>query len=173
MLLALLKTIVPAIYAVYLLLPALRHLHSHAPRGWNALLARLSRDWSARHLSDHFLWQEGLSATPENVWQLLEGPRGLCVIFRNTGVLLAMADYATRNNPCVDPMMLANLRSDAMQIRLCVLMALLQYGFSHLSEGVRVNSLRAASLYTAMAARMTCLLQDHAAGILPAFVEAM
>jgi hypothetical protein len=60
-----------------------------------------------------------------------------------------------------------------MQIRLCVLMALAQYGFSKASEGVRVNAFRAAALYSGMAARLTSLLQDHAAGILPDFVAAM
>jgi hypothetical protein len=33
---------------------------------WDSLLARLRPDWSARELSDHFLWKEGLSATPED-----------------------------------------------------------------------------------------------------------
>jgi hypothetical protein len=52
-------------------------------------------------------------------------------------------------------------------------MALAQYAFSQTSEGVRVNAFRAAAMYTAMAARMTQLLQEHAAGILPDFVAAM
>jgi len=69
--------------------------------------------------------------------------------------------------------MLETLRSDAMQIRVCVLMCLAQYGFTQASEGVRVNAYRAAALYTGMAARMTELLQNHAAGVLPDFVAAM
>jgi hypothetical protein len=36
-----------------------------------------------------------------------------------------------------------------------------------------VNAFRAASIYTSMAARMTQLLQDHAAVVLPDFVAAM
>jgi hypothetical protein len=35
---------------------------------WDSLLARLRPDWSARELSDHFLWREGLNATPEDAW---------------------------------------------------------------------------------------------------------
>ena len=68
---------------------------------------------------------------------------------------------------------LESLRSDAVQIRVCVLMALAQYAFSQASEGVRVNAFRAAGLYTGMAARMTQLLQENAALILPDFVAAM
>jgi len=52
-------------------------------------------------------------------------------------------------------------------------MALVQYACSHASEGVRVNAYRATAMYTGMAARMTRLLQENAAIILPDFVAAM
>jgi RES domain-containing protein len=124
-------------------------------------------------LSDHFLWKEGLNATPEDAWQRMEGPKGLWAMYQNARVMLEMADYAAKNSDEVDRLLLETLRSDAMQIRLCVLMALGQYAFSQASEGVRVNAFRAASMYTGMAARMTQLLQDHAAVIVPDFVAAM
>jgi hypothetical protein len=52
-------------------------------------------------------------------------------------------------------------------------MALAHYAFSKASEGVRVNAFRAASIYTGMAARITRLLQENAAVIVPDFVAAM
>ncbi|MGA2672746.1 MAG: hypothetical protein ABSE99_05910 [Terracidiphilus sp.] len=140
---------------------------------WDSLLARLRPDWSARELSDHFLWKEGLNATPEDAWKRMEGPKGLWVMYQNARVMLEMADYAARNSETVDRVLLETLRSDAMQIRVCVLMALAQYGFSKASEGVRVNAFRAAQMYTGMAARMTQLLQENAAVIVPDFVAAM
>jgi hypothetical protein len=94
-------------------------------------------------------------------------------MYQNARVMLDLANFAARHSDSVDPMLLETLRSDAMQIRVCVLMALFQYAFSHASEGVRVNAFRAASMYTGMAARMTQLLQDHAAMALPDFVAAM
>jgi hypothetical protein len=94
-------------------------------------------------------------------------------MYQNSRVMLEMADFAARHDAGVDRVVIETLRSDAMQIRLCVLMALGQYGFSKASEGVRVNAYRAAALYSGMAARLTTLLQDHAAGILPDFVAAM
>ncbi|HLY42711.1 MAG TPA: hypothetical protein VKR52_15960 [Terracidiphilus sp.] len=103
----------------------------------------------------------------------MEGPRGLWVMYQNAKVMLEMADFASRSCGTVDKELLATLRSDAMQIRVCVLMALGQYAFTQASEGVRVNAFRAASMYTGMAARMTQLLQDNAAVILPDFVAAM
>lgn len=140
---------------------------------WETLLARLRPDWSARELSSHFLWKEGVNATPDDAWTRMEGPRGLWAMFQNAGVMMEMADFAARNNPEVDRLLLETLRSDAMQIRLCVLMALAKYGFTQASEGVRINAYRAAEMYSGMAARMTRLLQEHAAMVLPDFVAAM
>jgi hypothetical protein len=140
---------------------------------WDSLVARLRPDWSARELSDSFLWKEGLNATPEDAWQRMEGPKGLWVMYQNAKVMLEMADYAAKHCEGVDRLLVETLHSDAMQIRVCVVMALAQYAFSKASEGVRINAFRAASLYTGMAARMTQLLQDHAAVMIPDFVAAM
>lgn len=142
-------------------------------QSWESLLGRLRVDWSARDLSEQFLWKEGVNATPADAWQRMEGPKGLWIMYQNARVMLEMADFATRNDASVDREVLESLRSDAMQIRLLVLMALAQYGFTQASEGFRVNAYRTAELYSGMAARMTVLLQDHAAGILPDFVAAM
>jgi len=150
-----------------------KSLRRRNAQSWDSLLARLRPDWSARELSDHFLWKEGLSATPEDAWQRMEGPKGLWVMYQNARVMLEMADYAAQSSGTVDRLLLETLRSDAMQIRVCVLMALTQYGFSKASEGVRINAFRAATMYTGMAARMTQLLQENAAGIVPDFVAAM
>jgi hypothetical protein len=140
---------------------------------WDSLLARLRPDWSARELSDQFLWKEGLNATPEDAWHRMEGPKGLWVMYQNARTMLEMADYAAKNSATVDRLLLETLRSDAMQIRVCVLMALAQYGFSKASEGVRVNAFRAATMYTGMAARMTQLLQENNPMMVPDFVAAM
>jgi hypothetical protein len=142
-------------------------------QSWGSLLAQLRPDWSARELSDQFLWKEGLNATPDDAWQRMEGPKGLWVMFQNARVMMEMADFVTRNGSAVDKVLLETLRSDAMQIRVCVLMGLAQYAFSQASEGVRVNAFRAAVMYTAMAARLTQMLQEHAAVVLPDFVAAM
>ena len=142
-------------------------------QSWESLLARLRPDWSARDLSDHFLWKEGVNTTPEETWSKIDGAHGLWAMFQNASVMLEMADFASRSCGEVDASLVATLRSDAMQIKVCVLMALAQYACTQASEGVRVNAFRAASMYTGMAARMTQLIQDNAAGMLPTFVAAM
>ncbi len=142
-------------------------------QSWDSLLARPRSDWSARELSNHYLWKEGLSTTPEETWDRIQGARGLWAMYQNAGVMLEMADFAARNSSSVDLELLATLRSDAVQIRVCALMSLAQYACSRASEGVRVNAFRAASMYTGMAARMTQLLQENAAVVVPNFVAAM
>src|SRR5579863_3238226 len=165
---------IAAIVAVALYLVRWRNrLRRRNAQSWDSLLAKLRPDWSARELSDHFLWKEGLSATPEDAWQRMKGPNGLWVMYQNAQIMMEMADFAAKNSEELDRVLLETLRSDAMQIRLCVVMALGQYAFSQASEGVRVNAFRAASIYTGMAARMTQLLQEHAAVMVPDFVAAM
>src|SRR5271157_4213804 len=71
-------------------------------QSWDSLLARLRPDLSARELSDHFLWKEGLSATPEDAWRPMEGPKGLWVMYQNARVMMEMAGYAARNSESLD-----------------------------------------------------------------------
>lgn len=171
---ALLVLQIAAVVAIALLLVKWRRsVQRRNAQTWDTLLARLRPEWSARELSDHFLWQEGLSATPDDAWHRMEGPKGLWVIYQNARVMQEMADFAAKHCDSVDRLLIETLHSDAMQIRVCVLAALGQYAFRHASEGVRVNAFRAASMYTGMAARMTQLLQEHAAVMVPDFVAAM
>lgn len=170
---SLLQIAVVAAIAIYLGRWRMNVRRRRNAQTWDTLLARLRPDWSARELSDHFLWKEGVSATPEDTWRRMEGPKGLWVIYQNAGVMLEMADFAAKHCEGVDRVLVETLHSDAMQIRVCVLSALVQYGFTHASEGVRVNAFRAASMYTGMAARTMNLLQDHAAMMVPNFVAAM
>jgi len=142
-------------------------------QSWDSLIARLRLDWSARDLSDQFLWKEGLNATPQDAWQRMEGPKGMWAMYQNAQVMMEMADYAAKSSDSVDRLLLETLRSDAMQVRVCVLTALAQYAFSRASEGVRINAFRAATMYTGMAARMTQLLQESAPIMVPSFVAAM
>lgn len=150
-----------------------RNARARNSQTWETLMAKLRPEWSARELSDHFLWQEGLSATPEDAWHRMEGPKGLWVMYQNSKIMLEMADFAAKHCEGVDRLLVETLHSDAMQVRVCVLTALAQYAFTHASEGVRVNAFRAASMYTGMAARMTQLLQEYAANMVPDFVAAM
>jgi hypothetical protein len=140
---------------------------------WGSLMARLRPDWNSRELNDPSLWADALRATPEEKWRRMNGARGLVAMFQNASVMLEMADYAARNSDTIDRDLLASLRRDAMQIRLSVMEALARYCFCQVNEGICVNALRAASMYTEMTTRMAQLLQANAAGMVPNFVAAM
>lgn len=150
-----------------------RNVRRRKTQTWDTLVARLRPEWSARELSERFLWKEGVNTTPDETWRRMEGPKGLWVMYQNARVMLEMANYASLNCPDIDRVLISTLHSDAMQIRVCVLAALAQYAFTAASEGVRINAYRAAQMYTGMAARMTGLLQDYAAVMVPDFVAAM
>jgi hypothetical protein len=158
-----------AIYLCYRLIVSRRR----NGRSWESIIARLNTGWSGRPLSEHFLWREGLSSTPDETWEHIYGVRGLWAMFSNAGVMLEMAEYAACCGNSVDPVLLQILRTDAMQIRFCTLITMAQYLMSHASEGVRYSAFRAASMYTGMSAHTAQLLQDSAGPVLPLFVAAM
>lgn len=170
--LVLLQVTVVLAAALYLVKCRSNMRRRHA-ESWDSLLTRLSPEWSARELSDQFLWKEGINGSPEDTWKQMRGPKGLWIMHQNARVMMDMADYAARNSESVDPLLIETLRSDAIQIRICVLVVLAQYAFSHAGERVRIDAFRAASMYTGMAARMTQLLRANAAMVLPDFVAAM
>lgn len=137
---------------------------------WNQLVARLEPNWSARQLGDCLRDQD---ATPEERWESLCGARGLCAMFQNAKVMLDMADYAAHNGSSVDREILAELRSDAMQIRVSVVMALAQYAMHQVNERICANALHAASMYKDMSARMSSLIDVSSQTMAPQFVGAM
>jgi hypothetical protein len=162
--------VVPVAAYLGYLRTTMRHRNSQS---WDSLIARLKPGWSGRQLSEHFLWKEGLSSTPDETWEHIQGTRGLWAMYNNAGVMLEMADFAAIHSDSVDPVLLQTLRADATQIRLCALMTIAQCVISHASQSVRYNAFRAASMYTGMTARMTQLLHDSASPALPQFVAAM
>ncbi len=142
-------------------------------QSWESLVARLRLDWDAREVSEQFLRGEVQNATPQEKWQRMQGAKGLCAMYQNASVMLEMADYAARNNRAVDSELIAVLRKDALKIRACVLMALVQYAFSQVNESICKNAIRAASMYSGMTVHMAQLLQVNDGGLVPNFVSAM
>jgi len=142
-------------------------------QSWESLVARLRLDGSTRRLADQSVWNGDMNVTPEEKWRLVRGAQGLWTIYENARVMLEMADYAARNSDTVDRDLLANLRSDAMQIRVCVLSALAKYAFSQVNESISANVSSAASMYTEMAARTAELLQVNGGNMVPNLVPTM
>jgi hypothetical protein len=163
---------VPAGYAVY-------WRRAQAVRrnaDWNAIVARFrsNSEFGFAEVSERYLYSPGIQATPEDIWPRINGALGLWAMFTNAGVLMELADYAsTHGGEAIPEMLLEELRSDALQLRLAVLVAIARYGFSRSGVSASVNAHRAACAYSAMLAHMTTLFQEHSALFFPRFLEAM
>lgn len=162
----------PIAFAISLILFLLRvraQARRRATQSWDDLVSRLQPGWDANQLGNHL---QDHDVTPEERWQQLSGARGLCVMYSNAKVMLEMADYVARNSDAIDTNILAQPRSDAMQIRVSVVVALTQYAMHQLNEHICANALRAASVYTEMTERMSELLQVNGGQLAPALVGA-
>jgi hypothetical protein len=142
-------------------------------QSWDAIVSRMRPDPRVKSLADESIWNGSMNVTPEEKWRLIRGAQGLWAIYENARVMLEMADYTAKNSESVDLELLASLRSDAMQIRVCVLSALTKYAFSQVNESICVNVTRAAAMYSEMTARTAELLKVNGCSMAPNFVPAM
>jgi hypothetical protein len=142
-------------------------------QSWDALIAHLRPDWSARQLTDFSFSGPSPTPAPLEKWKRIRDADGLWTIYRNAGVMLEMADYAARNSDSFDLELLTTLRRESMYIRVLVLAAFAKYAFNAARETVWMSTLRVESAYAEMAVRITELLEVAAPDALPAFVAAM
>jgi len=142
-------------------------------QSWNSIVARLQPAWGGRESSCHYLWQEGLSVCPDELWCNIHGARGLWAIFKNAGVMLEIVEFVERNSDGIDVMLLEQLRRDAFQVRKSSIIAIVQSAMTVCSDTVRINAFRTVSMYTGMTARMIRLIEQNAAVALPEFVASM
>jgi hypothetical protein len=141
---------------------------------WNQIVARLSpHDWGIEDVSERYLYGEGIRATPQDIWPSIDGAKGLWAMYRNAPILVQLADYATEHGEGVSEELLEGIRTDAFQIRLCVMMALAQHVVLRSSVGAKVNAHRATTTYSVLLARLTRLFQEHSALLFPDFLQAM
>lgn len=141
---------------------------------WEAIVAKLrANDWGLEEVSERYLYSSGIKATTQDIWEKISGLRGLWAMYSNAPVLVQLADYAAEHGEGVSEELLESLRSDAFQIRLCVLMALAQHILSRSSVASAVNAHRATEIYSAMLNRLTLLFQEHSTMLFPRYLSAM
>lgn len=143
-------------------------------RSWNEIVSQLiSNSWGLDEISEGSPFKSGIHATTEDIWQRIDGCRGLLAMYRNAAVLIDLADYAAEHGDGADRELLATLRSDAFQIRLAVLTALMRHALSSAPEGRSQCAFRAAGLYSEMLATMTAFLQEHATRLFSSYLDAV
>ena len=118
-------------------------------RAWEMLASnlqpRLQRNLLGQEPGQQSNAREERNATPEEQWRSINGAHGLWAMYEDARVMLDMANYAARNSDTVDKELLASLRSDAVQIRISVLLALSKYACSQVNESTCANVARACS----------------------------
>lgn len=102
-----------------------------------------------------FVLREG--ATPEDVWQRM-GTEGLWAMYQSARRLLEAANMLAEDDATVDPTLLQSVHNGAMQVRVCILTALAQHFLSKESQGVLINTFRAATIYSGLTTNMSRLL---------------
>ena len=143
-------------------------------KSWNAIVSRLRpNDWGIEEISERYLYKGDVQVTAKDVWQRINGCQGLWSMYKNCPVLIQLADYAAEHGEGVDREMLEGLRSDAIQIRLCVMLALGKYICSASSVGASVNAYRAVATYSAMMVRLTAFVQEHSTALFPSYLDAV
>jgi hypothetical protein len=173
MILPLLQVILTALLIGYAGLWRRQQMKRRA-RTWNGIISQLrGNDWGIEEITERFLYKSEVQVTPKDVWQRIQGCKGLWAMYKNSPVLVQLADYAAEHGEGVDEEMLEGLRSDAFQIRLCVLLALGQYVFSASSIGASVNAHRAVSTYSAMLVRLTAFIQEYSTPLFPSYLDAV
>ena len=141
---------------------------------WDAIVGQLrSNEWGIEDISERYLYKGDVRVTTQDVWQRINGCQGLWAMYKNCPVLIQLADYAAEHGENVDQAMLAGLRSDAIQIRLQVITALVQYLFSASPVSASVNAHRAVSTYSAMMVRLTSFVQEYSSALFPSYLDAV
>lgn len=144
-------------------------------KDWDSIVSRLrsNSEFGFSDVTERYLYSDQITATPADIWRRIDGANGLWAMFTNAGVLLELADYASEHGENVPEQLIEELRSDALQLRVAVLISLVKYGFSRSGVAASVHAHRAASSYSAMLAHMTMLFQEHSALFFPRFLESM
>ncbi len=143
-------------------------------KSWNGIISQLrGNDWGIEEVTERFLYKSELQVTTKDVWQRIQGCKGLWAMYKNCPILVQLADYAAEHGQGVDQEMLESLRSDAFQIRLCVMLALAQHVLSNSSVGASVNAHRAVSTYSVMLVRLTAFIQEYSTPLLPSYLDAV
>jgi hypothetical protein len=142
---------------------------------WDSIVSRLrsNSEFGFSEITNRYLYSDEINATPADIWQRIDGANGLWAMFTNAGVLMQLADYATEHGQDVPEQLIEELRSDALQLRIAVLISLTKYACSRSGVAASVHAHRAATAYGSLLAHMTMLFQEHSALFFPRFLESM
>jgi hypothetical protein len=140
-------------------------------QAWERLVEQLQANGFDPDLGDR-VFAEDHAVTPQERERRVQDAHGLWSMYENARVMLDMANYAAANSATIDRELLADLRRDAMQIRVCVMIELSRHASAELNESTCGNIARASAVYADMVSRMAELLQANSGALVAGFVPA-
>jgi hypothetical protein len=147
-------------------------LHRRQTQAWERLVEQLQPQEAVPGLKFQYSLDER-NTSPEVRWHHIQCSHDLWAMYENARIMLDMANFAAANAAVVDSAMLEALRSDAMQIRVCVLVELSRHAYSQVSEGTLANVARATAAYSDMVVRMGNLLEANRGKLVPGFAPVL
>lgn len=138
---------------------------------WQALANDVRSNAEIEELAPNFRWTEMRRFEQDRLWERI-GLRGLWDVYHNAGVYLRMVDFAVASGARLPEKVIEELQSDALQLRLCILLAIAQWMFSR-SVASAVNCNKAVSLYCGIAHRLTITFQECRPDLFPSLMEAL
>jgi hypothetical protein len=140
-------------------------------QAWERLVEQLQANGFAPDPKDRVFAEED-TATTELRGRRIQNAHGLWSMYEDARVMLDMANYAAANNAAIDRELLAELRRNAMQIRVCVMIELSRHACTEVSESTCGNIARAAAVYADMVSRMADLMPADYGQLAAALVPA-
>ena len=106
MILPLLQVILTALLIAYAAFWR-RQQSKRRDRSWNGIISQLrGNDWGIEDITERFLYKSEVQVTPKDVWARIQGCKGLWAMYKNSPVLVQLADYAAELGQNVDVEML-------------------------------------------------------------------
>ena len=171
---SILPILLVGVISLYALLAARwssRRRHS-TQMDWNLLVASIRSNGHVEEIVPGFRWSEKHIFEHDHLWRRLQGAQGLWDIYHNAGVYVRLADFALASEAAIPESVMEQIHSDALQLRVCVLLAISQYVMSR-TVASSIHCAKALTLYCGIASRLTAAFQNFRPELFPDLMEAM
>ena len=173
MLLSLIQVVVAVLLISYAAFWRRQQVKRHR-KNWHEIVNQLQgNDWGLEEITEKYLYKGGIRATTEDIWIASPVATDSWRCIKMHPCWCSLPTMPPHHGEGVDQAMLETLRSDAFQIRLCVMLALAQHVMSASSVGAAVNAHRATTTYSEMLASLTAFIQEHSASLFPSYLDAV
>ena len=131
----------------------------HKRMAWGQLVAQLRTNSQGPELNCQLFWIQRENLATAGGMRTCLGPSDLRSMYKNARVILEMANYVSECGAEIDPGLLADLRSDALRIRLHLSLALAKCACDHAAASTTENVADVVAIYRGMVEKSFELVQ--------------